>query len=213
MEAERTIIARLCICVVIACIGCGGETPPPAAGGAGTGAASTGSAAAAKISPLQFAADLPKLDEALPPLDDGRVIIYPPRDWFRHPRSSNYLALWTPKGNQQYPRIECRSTATTDVDLDDRNIERFAERMLNDEKIARSIRGDVRIAKMGPKPAVYILQHQSSPKGQMDVIDVITIVDAREYLIRLVTFRDEHAEHEKLLQAVMKAVEFPKSAN
>jgi hypothetical protein len=75
------------------------------------------------------AEDLPAVGEYLPALDDGRVEIAPPERWTDRPRTSKFLAAFTPDKASEYPLI--RVTADSSPlpvlgDLSEENADEYA---------------------------------------------------------------------------------------
>ena len=87
------------------------------------------------------AADLPAVEEPLPPLDDGAVLMSPPKGWRRLPRDSKYLVRLV-KGAEEnsLPRITVTAEPAPEnvADVTQENAAEFAAQM---EELSAAVQG------------------------------------------------------------------------
>jgi hypothetical protein len=117
--------------------GCGGPTDSAQPAGNAKPAAKRQDAALKTYA----AADLPAVEEPLPPLDDGTVLLSPPKGWRRLPRDSKYL-LRLVKGAEEnsLPRITVTAEPAPEnmADVTEENAAEFAALM---EELSAAVQG------------------------------------------------------------------------
>jgi hypothetical protein len=186
----------------------------PGCGGGGSESA----APAAKEQPAEStikrrpADKLPAVGEYLPPLDDGKIEIAPPKEWNTMPRDARYLARFVAGKASELPRITVTAWDSPLVevsDLDEANAAlltaQLIQEMKRDKKTVEEMPkpiylGEtlfvrhVRRAKMPSGDNVVVQGLDTIRSGRIYTIELIALIDApraEDYETSLTKYRDQ----------------------
>ena len=225
--AFRTIPAQsIPFLAWLAFVGCSGEpneSPRPAEASSTSQKTRQIDSTLADIKQVSTAS-LPNLEEYLPvSLDQGRVRIAPPLQWYRGSRSSKYLARFHLYQKQEIPRIVVYGESfesTQWITLSEANIKAFgqfvAQRL---EESNKRVVESVRPMLIGSHAfARYVLLQRATHKN-VEVQVLETVVNSRRYRVELTayekTIEDEHplVLHRDQAYAVAAGLDFQLSSD
>lgn len=207
--AQSVSLARCCIAVCLVSIlgvGCGGKP--------GTGDKTTSdSPAIKKVS----AAKLPELDDYLPPLDDGKIQLAPPKGWKVLPRDNKYLTRIVLSDPIGLPRIlvtveesmlEGIDTATAD------NVVEFAS------ATATSLKERKAATLEAAKPMIigdnafvrYVLKSKLGKTTAIERQMLQTVAGGRLYTVDLQVAEGEIPKHRDVAYAMAAGLKFTDGA-
>ncbi len=165
----------------------------------GSASSSPGTSAATirEISP----ADLPPLDEYLPPLDHGRIEAAPPEDWRIGSRAAGYVVRFLAAGADPYPMILISAQdAPHQAGVSRETAERFAARIRHEASAP-----DAQPIAIGSRVGAIYRKRGKDPKGVHRIVErlfVVTVLGHRRYAIELRTGEDQIEAHQDALFAV-----------
>jgi hypothetical protein len=159
-------------------------------------------------------ASLPEVDGALPPLDDGRLTLSLPGDWFRLPRSKQYLVAAQLSRQAKYPAITIYVEAAGNADdmpenwdeddLKDRAAELQADFDEQEVKLAEPVK-PVRI---GPYIGVQYARGAKVEKLPLERLFLVTVAGGRRYTVELRAVHGELHRYRSLALAVAASMRF-----
>ncbi len=181
-------------------------------GGCGSGGSespSSASSSSQKFSVSTGSQNLPLLDEYLPPLDDGRIEVAPPKGWYVPPRNPKYLFRVQRTIKEALPVIALTGQDWPELSaLGSKNTGQFIKALATehqkDPKTYRPIQ-------IGNRTWVAYRRRAREPGRVARVLDVLaleTVVDGRRYTLRLVCEANELDQWEPYLQAVARGIRF-----
>jgi len=157
-------------------------------------------------------AKLPQLGSYLPPLDDGRVEVAPPADWYIPPRSSKYLFMVRQSDSETYP---CVLATVEDFDgfayLSEKNVGQFAKRRASE---LGKQPDQVKPVRIGDLIGITYAK-RAKVKGTVSKIVELqyleTVVDGRLYRLQLRAESGTLQKAQPYLYAIAAGLRFPKA--
>jgi len=158
--------------------------------------------------------ELPKLGEYLPPLDQGRLEVAPPKGWTVPGRASKYLARFQAAEGSDYPAILVTADDFEDFyRVTDENVNQFAER------VSTEIGGKRKTAVEPVRRNKFIgvtYHRRAKVKDSMGVVVervfMDTVVGGRKYSVELRTMLESLDRDRPYLEAVVAGMRFPQAA-
>jgi len=198
--------------------GCGTSAPPPLdvpppadAPPSGARPPKASKSAGATID----VASLPSVDGAVPPLDEGRLTLSLPDDWFRLPRSKQYLVAAQLSRQAKYPAITIHVEAAGDADdvapenwaaddLKDRAAEMQAD--FDEQKV--KLAEPVKPIRIGPFVGVQYARGAKVEKLPLERLFLVTVAGGRRYTVELRAVHGELHKYRSLALAVAASMRF-----
>jgi len=178
-------------------------------GSAGPGSPSSDSSSNQKYSSSADTEKLALLDEYLPPLDDGRIEVAPPKGWYVPPRSPKYLFRVQRTSKEALPVIALTGQDWPELSaLDSKSTDQFIKALASEHQKDPKTYRPVQI---GNRTWVAYRRRAKEPGRVARVLDVLaleTVVDGRRYTLRLVCEANELDQWEPYLQAVARGIRF-----
>ncbi len=182
--------------------GCGGDSGSQPSGGQPAGSGPT----------IVKAEDLPGLDPALGPLDDGRVMVAPLSGWYIPVRNSDYVIRFRLAQDIAYPTILVTATDYEPIfDLSPENVEQFATQVA--DEIAQRGESAGLIAPVAPiliggRPAVTYQRRGKSGKQIVERYFLETVAGGRRYTLELRALQGTLSEFQPYAWALLYGMEF-----
>jgi len=184
--------------------GCGPSARQPA---------SSGSSSAQKVGSSSESRKLPALDEYIPPIDEGRIEIAPPKGWYLPPRTAKVLFRTQRNPKQDVPVISLTAQdwpelATLDPKATEEFIKHLASERGRDPKTYRPVQLGNRtwVASRGRA------REAGRVARVLDVLTLETVAAGRRYTLRLICDANELEQWEPYLQAVAQGIRFGSEA-
>jgi hypothetical protein len=157
------------------------------------------------------AAELPKLDDPLPPLDNGRVEnLAPPQGWERLPRDGNYLARFIIKGHlaNDLPRIlvtveDAGSDLPTNVTAE--NVDAFADQI---QAELTKFQEPAKALQLGDNYYARFVTGAKKGARSVDRQVLVTVQNGRRYSFTLEVYSDQILEHRDAAYATSAGVKY-----
>jgi len=181
-------------------------------GGGGGDQSSGGQAGAGGPPTVVKAEDLPEVDTALGPLDEGRVMVAPLSGWFIPSRDSRYVIRFRLAPDIAYPTIVVTAADYESIfDLSPENVEQFAAQV-NDEIAQRGESAGL-VAPVAPIlidqcPAVSYQRRGKSRKQIVERYFLETVAGGRRYTVELRALRGTLEKFRPFAWAVVHGMEF-----
>ena len=194
-----------------ACVfaGCGGS-----GGGDATRPGATGA-----VAPKQYArADLPPLEDHLPPQDDMRVEVAAPQGWNVMGRKTEYVARFAEKTGASPPRILIQADVAPAGGPNNVTQDNVAEFQAYIKPIVQkgllegeTLREPVRILILGDKPWARYIRGGKFKGMAVDRQILKTVAGGRMYTLELQVFRGNLMDHRDSAYAVAAGMNFLKA--
>jgi hypothetical protein len=158
---------------------------------------------------------LPAVDGAVPPLDDGRLRLSLPGDWYRLPRSKQFLVAAQLSRQAKYPSISIHVEPTTGADdmspddwtADDLKIRAAEVQMELDQEQAK-LAEPARPIRIGPFVGVQYAKGAKVDKLPLERLFLVTVAGGRRYTLELRAVHGELHKFRPLAQAVAASMQF-----
>jgi len=132
--------------------------------------------------------ELPGLGDPLPPLDEGRLEISPPRDWVVSPRSSRYIVRFQAAEGSPYPTVivtaqDCQQFKNIDA----ANVDAFAK-FVASELASAGVKTTVKTGQIGQLVGVIYTRRARVKDALGGIVDRMffdTVVAGRRYQFEL----------------------------
>ncbi|WP_347243601.1 hypothetical protein [Thermogutta sp.] len=132
--------------------------------------------------------ELPVLGDPLPPLDEGRLEISPPRDWVVSPRSSRYIVRFQAAEGNPYPTVivtaeDCQQFKNVDAG----NVDAFAK-FVASELASAGAKTTVKTGQIGQLVGVMYTRRARVKDALGGIVDRVffdTVVAGRRYQFEL----------------------------
>ncbi|MBC7351089.1 MAG: hypothetical protein H5U08_01915 [Thermogutta sp.] len=132
--------------------------------------------------------ELPGLGDPLPPLDEGRLEISPPRDWVVSPRSSRYIVRFQAAEGSPYPTVivtaqDCQQFKNIDAG----NVGAFAK-FVASELASAGVKTTVKTGQIGQLVGVMYTRRARVKDALGGIVDRVffdTVVAGRRYQFEL----------------------------
>jgi hypothetical protein len=191
-------------------IGCGGGSPSPEGGI---------SAVEEVVGIKEVAADkLKPLGDVMPPLDSGKILISPPKDWYTLGRNSAYLAAFSHAKGSQLPLITVKGADPKVTGFSKVSAENVAEYVAAlqaslaqqyGERLASNVAEPPKAMKIGENYfARYVKNAQNSQKVALHVQVLETIQGGRTYTVELQVVKGTIMEDRDFAYAVAGGLKF-----
>lgn len=200
-----------CLLSLMACVfaGCGG----------GGGAEPTQPGATGTVPIKEYArAELPELEDHLPPQDDGRVEVAAPRGWNVMGRKTEYVARFAEKTGSSPPRILIQAEPAAGGSPNNATRDNVAEFKAYIEPIVQqsllqgeTLREPVRILILGDKPWARYIRGGKFKGMAVDRQILQTVAGGRLYTMELQVFRGNLMDHRDSAYAVAAGMNFLKA--
>jgi hypothetical protein len=174
-------------------------------GGGGGSSKSDSQGAVAKVE----RSELVGVGEYLPPMDEGRVEVAPPRGWVPAPRGSKFLVRFIPDASTDYPTIIVTADDSDGVrNATSANLKKLAAEVKEAESVKQAkpiVIGDKFHGVLYRK----LSREKDSVNKLIDRLMVATVVDGRRYTVEL-RARSEASQrdNQKYLYAVAHGLRF-----
>jgi len=149
------------------------------------------------------------LDEYLPPLDEGRIEVAPPKGWYLPPRSAKYLFRVQRTSKEALPVIALTGQDWPEFSaLDSKTTGQFIKALASEHQKDPKTYRPIQIAN---RTWVAYRRRAREPGRVARVLDVLaleTVVGGRRYTLRLVCEASELDQWEPYLQAVAQGIRF-----
>jgi hypothetical protein len=184
--------------------GCGGPSPQDAPEGRGD------SASPPRPSDATGVETLAELGDYLPPLDDGRIEVAPPKGWHCPPRSHLYVFRAQKSVQERYPRLVVTAEDVGDdvADVSEANVDQFAKQTAAALNKSPS---EVLPVVLGDFVGVAYRRRGREEKSVSRIVDLLyldTVVGGRKYSIVLRTEEGMLEAGKPYLYAVAKGIRF-----
>jgi len=164
---------------------------------------------------LTTAIELPKLGDALPPLDEARVIVAPPEGWYLPSRSSEWIVRFSASKRTSYPTIILTAEDYEPVfNVSRESIDKFAQQLAT----AMEEKGDASKLAEGISPLQagqrWGATYRRRAKVKNTIVDRVffeTVVDGRKYSFELRCLKGDAKKYRPHLLAVVAGTEFLKA--
>ena len=158
---------------------------------------------------------LPRLDDPIRPLDDGRFKISPPEGWYVLWRSRKWMVQFKMSRAVSYPRIGVTAEDYENIfNVSQDNAGEFAEQIataLQQSGEAARLVEAVAPIKIGPFVGVTYQRRAKVGKNFVDRLFVETVVAGRKYSIELWALRGTLKKFRPYLMATAAGIDFPES--
>jgi hypothetical protein len=200
-------LSAFAACLVV---GCGG----------GSDANQPGPSSPAKKGPkVVKVADLPELEDYLPPLDDGRVEVAGPEGWHPMSRKEEFVARFAPDGGSGAapPRVLVTAEAApggSPTDVTAKNVDKFEAYIGPVLKAElggkKDIREPVRMLIIGDRPWARYVRIGSLRGAAVERQFLKTVANGRIYTVELQVFRGNLLEYRDAAYAIAAGMKFHK---
>jgi hypothetical protein len=171
------------------------------------------------VAPKHYArADLPKLEDYLPPQDEGRVEVAAPRGWNVMGKKTDYVARFAEKTGSSPPRILIKAEAAPSGGPSNVTQDNVAEFKACMEPVVQqnllegeTLREPIRIVILGDKPWARYIRGGKFKGMAVDRQILHTIAGGRMYTMELQVFRGNLMDHRDSAYAVAAGMNFLKA--
>jgi hypothetical protein len=201
-----TLLRSLCVLLLtLSLVGCGGSANTSSEGRGGGG-----SAADLSVKRVD-AAELPKLDEYLPPLDEGRIEVAPPAGWNRMAKTASYLCSFTEAKGGRLPAIVVKVSEPTVEGFDNVNEENVAEFTQALQATLKEPLEDAVPMVIGSNAFARYVKAARVKNAAAEVQVLATIQNGRMYTVELQVIAKAILAHRDHAYAVGAGLKFPQA--
>jgi len=164
---------------------------------------------------LTTAIELPELGDAPPPLDEGRVVVAPPEDWYLPSRSSEWIVRFSASKRTSYPTIILTAEDYEPVfNVSRESIDKFAQQLataIEEKGDASKLADGISPLQAGQRWGATYRRRAKVKNTIVDRVFFETVVDGRKYSFELRCLKGDAKKYRPHLLAVVAGTEFLKA--